>query len=114
MPLVPRRGWSGLPLLTGFDDCDCYADKPFIFWYRRLDAEYPGSRFILNTRDNAAWIESRVAHNERWNRQRSPDEPLREIDATRELALKDRLEDKIRAHFAAAPSRFLVLVSVRK
>jgi hypothetical protein len=70
MICIRRCGGSGEkpPLLTGFDDCDCYADKPFIFWYRRLDAEYPGSRFIPNTRDNAAWIESRVAHTERWNR----------------------------------------------
>lgn len=107
--LMEQAAARGLPVLSGFDHCDCYADKPFVFWYRQLDADYPGSRFILNTRDNDAWIASRIAHTERWNsRQRRPEEPVREIDPPRELALKDRLEAEIKAHFAASPERFMV------
>jgi hypothetical protein len=106
--LIEHALAQGLPLLAGFDDYDCYADKPFAFWYRRLDAEYPGSRFILNTRDTAAWIDSRIAHTAHWNaHQRGTDKPPRRLDPDHEVALKTRVEAEIRAYFATAPERFI-------
>ncbi|MEM0976169.1 MAG: sulfotransferase [Pseudomonadota bacterium] len=53
-----------VPLLTLIEDYDVYSDiGPLAASYQLLDKQYPGSKFILNTRSNVdAWIESRRKH----------------------------------------------------
>jgi Sulfotransferase domain len=41
---------------------DAFQDNPWPLVYRRMDARYPGSKFILTVRDEASWIESNAAH----------------------------------------------------
>jgi hypothetical protein len=41
---------------------DAFQDNPWPLVYRRMDARYPGSKFILTVRDESQWIESNVAH----------------------------------------------------
>jgi len=41
---------------------DAFQDNPWPLVYREMDARYPGSKFILTTRDETKWIESAVAH----------------------------------------------------
>ncbi|MFD1795046.1 hypothetical protein FQV27_14780 [Paracoccus aurantiacus] len=59
------------PLLSGIDDAQVYSDMDLcerrvklsgISRFRGLDADYPGSRFILNTRDPLNWVRSRCRH----------------------------------------------------
>lgn len=61
------------PLLTGIDKFKVYSDiedvyyperplYPFIELFMLLDRQYPGSTFILNTRDKDKWIKSRMLH----------------------------------------------------
>ena len=56
----------GRPLLTGYDGYVFFSDMErahsnyaHVEYYQKLDAEYPGSRFILNTRDRERWLDSR-------------------------------------------------------
>ncbi len=60
---------AGQPLLSGMDKYDCFTDfeAPEIClfgnqYFKELYAQYPGSFFILNTRDKAAWLRSRALH----------------------------------------------------
>jgi hypothetical protein len=55
-----RRG--GLPILSTLEEYDAFMDVPFDRVWRELDAEYPGSKFILTTRDMPSWIKSRSKH----------------------------------------------------
>lgn len=59
---------NGRPILEGIDDFDAYSD--WIAWkperiFPKFDQEYPGSKFILNTRNIDDWLRSRVKHVER-------------------------------------------------
>lgn len=53
-----------------FDMENIYADPPIYAGqtlYKELDKQYPGSKFILNTRDEDNWIKSRLAHTDIMN-----------------------------------------------
>jgi hypothetical protein len=60
------------PLLSGYEECLCFFDMELLTntaflavystFYQQLDREYPGSRFILNTRNIDDWIASRLRH----------------------------------------------------
>ncbi len=61
---------DGRPLVEAFPDHDAFSDiwclsENFVL----LDEQYPGSRFVLTTRDLSSWLTSRERHVER-NRQR--------------------------------------------
>lgn len=48
-----------------FDMENIYFEKPLYIgqsFFKELDAQYPGSKFILNTRNKEAWITSRLRH----------------------------------------------------
>ena len=105
---IERAIAENRPLLSHIDEYDCYTDAPFYRYYRGLDAQYPGSRFILNTRNTADWVRSRIAHDRRWNaRKRAPHEAARTCDRARLTGLKERTEKEIRHYFSDAPDRFL-------
>ncbi|HEX3663653.1 MAG TPA: sulfotransferase [Rhizomicrobium sp.] len=62
---------ESLPLLAGYESFSIFSDmelitRDFAFeaykLYRYLDAAYPNSVFILNTRDADKWISSRLEH----------------------------------------------------
>jgi len=109
-PAIERAAEQGLALLTWIDDYDCYTDAPFYRWYRQLDEQYPNSRFIFNTREDEAWMQSRIARDRRWNAtRRQPGEPPRPCDRERLLALKHRREAEINTYFAARPQDLLIL-----
>lgn len=75
---------NGKPLLSPefskfkafFDMEDIYAQSPIYITqtlFKELDANYPGSKFILNTRDKDDWIKSRCAHVDPMNKKRYVD-----------------------------------------
>ncbi len=41
---------------------DAFQDNPWPIIYKELDQQFPGSKFILTTRDSASWIKSAVDH----------------------------------------------------
>lgn len=60
---IEARADAGEPLLADVDDHDAYSDILALSErFDVLDAQYPGSRFILTTRPVDDWVESRRAH----------------------------------------------------
>lgn len=56
----------GHRMLQGFEEFDAFSDIGIIsLYYKRLDLEYPGSKFIYTDRDIDSWIDSRKRHVER-------------------------------------------------
>lgn len=107
---IERATAENKPLLTYIENYECYTDAPFYRYYRELDRQYPGSRFILNTRDTGDWISSRIAHDRRWNeRKRLPDQDERCTDRAWLRALKERCEGEILTYFSANHGRFVIL-----
>lgn len=41
---------------------DAFQDLPWIFLYKELDQKFPGSKFILTSRNEESWITSMVSH----------------------------------------------------
>ena len=63
---VERAIAEDRPLLDYLPDRDAYSDiQRLSVNFDVLDAQYPGSRFILTTRDMDGWIDSRRRHVER-------------------------------------------------
>lgn len=50
------------PVFDVVDQHDAFEDNPWPLLYRELDAQYPGSKFILTLRDESQWIKSVVNH----------------------------------------------------
>jgi hypothetical protein len=41
---------------------DAFQDNPWPLFYKELDREFPGSKFVLTVRDEVSWIKSQVSH----------------------------------------------------
>lgn len=65
----------GRKLMYGLEEFDFFADMEDIYaperplyaafeLFKELDAQYPNSKFILNTRDKTKWLISRFGHND--------------------------------------------------
>jgi Sulfotransferase domain len=111
--LVEQSAREGRPLLEDIDDVDAYSDILALSTrFDLLDGQYPGSRFILTTRDLDAWLDSRRRHvEENLARQASGDYAgtfvTVDLDAwTREM--EDHVA-RVRAHFAGRPDDLLVM-----
>src|SRR5262245_10122955 len=67
---VERALAEGRPLLDDLDDADAYSDILALSEnFTALDEQYPGSKFILTTRDVDDWLASRRRHveqNQTW------------------------------------------------
>ena len=61
------------PILRGYAHINVFSDMEFIHgkrrvfiegykWFKKLDAQFPNSKFILNTRNVNNWIKSRCKH----------------------------------------------------
>ena len=93
---VFRAQEEGLPLLTYITGYDAYSDIwPLIHNFDVLDEQYPGSRFVLTTRDLNAWLESRTRHQER-----NHPEAEREVDHDAWRRGFERHHRRVNEHFA--------------
>jgi hypothetical protein len=53
---------AGRPLLHPLDEkWPAFCDSPIPYIFKQLDADYPGSRFILTVRDVEPWVISRIS-----------------------------------------------------
>jgi hypothetical protein len=60
---ILRNAVHGWPTLQGIDSYDAYLDIDAVrACFRELDRDYPGSKFVLNTRDMERWVRSRLNH----------------------------------------------------
>ncbi len=101
---------NGKPLLSDeysqyrafFDMENIYANPPIYITqglFKELDMEYPGSKFILNTRNKSDWITSRCAHVDPVNKQRYVDVLCQAYHIT-ETELIERWSQEWDAHHA--------------
>lgn len=122
---MTRNYYNDLPLLgnefkdfTFFSDMeDIYAkDKPIFAWrdlYQELDKQYPGSVFILNTRDKNNWIASRLAHVDPMNKKRYVDVLCQAYGITEQQLIKlweqewDDHHQAVREYFKDRPQDFI-------
>lgn len=61
-PVTLHELRSGHFRLTLLEKYQAIADTPVVPYYPQLDKEYPGSKFILTTRDIEPWLESVKKH----------------------------------------------------
>lgn len=100
--LVDRAADEGVPLLThlgaGFD---AYFDvHGLVTRFAEVDAQYPGSRFILTTRDLDGWLDSREKHVQA-NRQREGyDGTFLTVDRQAWIAEREAHHAAVHAYFA--------------
>lgn len=101
---------QGLPLLAGLDQqFQAFADFAGQFFFRELDACYPGSRFILTTRALDSWIDSRVRKVARNRANPAYRHGFRSVDVERWRQEYTALHRDACAHFAGRPQDFLIL-----
>jgi sulfotransferase family protein len=60
-----RELFAGAARLTVLEHHDALLDLPAAGFFAALDARYPGSRFVLTTREREAWLEAVGAHYQR-------------------------------------------------
>lgn len=91
-----------------FDMENIYADPPVYIsstLFKELDANYPGSKFILSTRDKSDWIKSRRTHVDIMNNKRYVD-VLCESYGITEAELIERWSQEWDEHHAAVIEYF--------
>jgi hypothetical protein len=93
------------------DRFDAFRDNPWPLLFRELDAHYPGSKFVLTTRDEKSWIKSMVNH-----LGVLPD-PMQQLiygvgapGGYEDVVLQRyrRHNEEVRAHFAGRPDDLLI------
>jgi Sulfotransferase domain len=115
-----RRGRYRLSIL---EEVDAIVDMPAVAFYRQLDAEYPGSKFILMVRELEDWLRSAEVHwrlMEGWMRDDAEFRRMHEFlsrsiygatdfDRRRFAARYREHEAEVRRHFAGRPDDLLVI-----
>jgi hypothetical protein len=117
---VEILGFSAIhypPSLQEIELYDAATDLPVADAFERLDARFPGSKFIYTVRERAGWLESCRRH---WlRRQEKTDELNRELrrrlygttdfDPDQFTQAYDRHEKRVLSYFAQRPHDLLVL-----
>jgi hypothetical protein len=101
------------PLLEDLEDADAYADILALSSnFDVLDRQYPGSKFILTTRDLDEWLDSRKRHVEGNIEAKARGEypgNFLVIDIEGWTAERVEHEGRVRSYFADRPNDFLVM-----
>ena len=112
--LVDRAAAERKPLLTHIgDQYDAYLDVDGIVCrFVDLDSQYPGSKFILTTADETAWLKSREDHvlaNQKRAERGEYDGAWLDVDVHGWRAERENHHAAVLEHFAGRPGAFLVL-----
>ena len=108
---VDRAADEDQPLLTYIgDNYDAYFDVVgLVTRFEQLDRQYPGSRFILTTRAEDTWLDSREKH-ARANQQRAGyDGPLLTVDRDAWARERNEHHASVTAYFTGRETDLLVL-----
>ena len=84
--------------IEAFGDNDAATDISVAAFFRELDEAYPGSRFILTTREIEPWLDSVEDHRRRREHE--------DVTTCRKAYFEH--EQKVRAYFAEQPEYLLV------
>lgn len=109
---VEQAEAAGLPLLTHLGaGYDAYFDlDALVRRFALLDRQYPGSRFVLSTRDADDWVAGLERHVRANLLRRAAGEPhgdLLRVEPDRWLAQRRRHHAAVRAHFRHRPEVLL-------
>jgi hypothetical protein len=109
---VERAIAEDVPMLTYLPEADAYSDiQRLSVSFDVLDEQYPGSKFVMTTRDLDGWIDSRRRHVERNIKNEATGEydgTFLSIDVDAWTALYERHHADVRAYFAGRPDDLLV------
>ncbi|WP_300440595.1 sulfotransferase family protein [uncultured Mameliella sp.] len=89
---------------------DAFADNPWCLYYKEFDEAFPGSKFILTTRDPEKWYNSACRHfGDRWSQMHEwiygVPVPIGNKDAWIGRLLSH--QEEVRDHFADRPQDFI-------
>lgn len=93
------RGDGDFPLLRHYDGLTDITTIPFL---RELDERFPGSKFVLTTREPVAWLKSCENH---WAG-RSPFEPPKDEEHRVHMEVRRFLRAAVYGCYAFSPARF--------
>ncbi len=114
VPLLPERNLG--PIFEVVDQFDSFEDWPWILLYQELDEKYPGSRFVLTTRDESKWIASYrnmlakrdiVPEEENVRRRILYGLPFPDVTDEQLIERYRRHHDDVRKYFAGRPESLL-------
>jgi Sulfotransferase domain len=117
-PLTQQELRAGRYALSVLDEVQALTDIPVSPFYPQLDRAFPGSRFILTTRETESWLASVENHFRMYvehRRDAFDDFVLAcaygclEFSAERFRDVKELHEDNVRRYFADRPGDLLVL-----
>jgi hypothetical protein len=91
------------------DVYDEFCDWPFPDFYQELDQRYPGSKFILTTRDLKSWLKSVKDHMRRNRLNPSYRGNLKFFDTARLTFLWRNHHQKVLGYFANRSRDFLIM-----
>lgn len=101
------------------DEYDAFTDNPIPLFYKQLDQIFPGSKFIMTTRDMNAWLKSvkwlYSTFGRKWEskpltaRVHSDFYGVSEFDETIFKATWRRYHEEVQAYFADRPQDLLVI-----
>jgi len=107
---------SAHPMLS---EARAFADTPIPALYPKLDAQFPGSRFILTTRDRESWLESiqwLCRYRKRlWMRNQLLDDydlaffGAKSFDKDRYIMVWERFHSEVQRYFEDRPESLLTL-----
>ena len=110
---IARRWFPRRPFrrLLATPDPDRGLAPIFAFrYFAELDRQYPGSKFILNTRDRERWIRSRLDFKANYRACQHGDRAHEDLDDLRACWRTDwdTHHERVRTYFAERPSQLLV------
>jgi hypothetical protein len=110
---IERALAEGRPLVDDFAGYDAFSDIQVLSDnFELLDRQYPGSKFILTTRDLEGWIESRRSHvlrNAARNQRGQYDGDFLTVDEAAWAKQYHEHHTRVRAYFADRPGDLLVM-----
>jgi Sulfotransferase domain len=110
---IERAMAEGRPLVDDFEGYDAFSDIQVLSDnFELLDRQYPGSKFILTTRDLESWIESRRRHvlrNLSRARRGQYDGDFLTVDEAAWTKQYHEHHARVRAYFADRPGDLLVM-----
>jgi len=98
------------PLLFGLDDeYDVFSDFAGHNFFTELDHQYPGSKFILTTRELTAWLDSRARTVNRNLKQSDYRYSFRTVDREQWTRDREQYIARLHAHFHGRERDLLVM-----
>lgn len=108
--LIPKR-WNNVVLFSDMEDHEKGLYAYMLF--KILDRQYPGSKFILNTRNREKWIESRKSHRKKRSNYLNIDKKRRAKSTESIITLWkqqwDAHHSDVLSYFKSRPQDLLVL-----